>query len=35
MDNRYFGQSPLIVDMNDDGKQDLLWINMDGPVRAF
>jgi PBP1b-binding outer membrane lipoprotein LpoB len=35
MDNRYFGQSPLIVDMDGDGRQDLLWINMDGPVRAF
>jgi hypothetical protein len=35
MDNRYFGQSPLIVDMNGDGRHDLLRINMDGPVRAF
>lgn len=35
LENSYFGQSPLIVDLNGDGKQDLLWINMDGPVRAF
>ncbi|MDK2742930.1 MAG: CRTAC1 family protein [Nitrospira sp. BO4] len=35
MENTYFGQSPLIVDIDGDGRQDLLWINMDGPVRAF
>ncbi len=35
MGNTYFGQSPLIVDLDGDGRQDLLWINMDGPVRAF
>ena len=35
LENKYFGQSPLIVDINDDGRQDLVWINMDGPVRAF
>ena len=33
--NKYFGQSPLIVDIDDDGRPDLVWINMDGPVRAF
>lgn len=35
IENKHFGQSPLIVDINADGRQDLLWINMDGPVRAF
>lgn len=35
MGNSHFGQSPLIVDLDGDGRQDLLWINMDGPVRAF
>ena len=35
MANENFGQSPLIVDIDDDGRQDLVWINMDGPVRAF
>jgi hypothetical protein len=35
LENNYFGQSPLVVDLNGDGRQDLLWINMDGPVRAF
>jgi hypothetical protein len=35
MENRHFGQSPLIVDLDGDGRQDLLWLNIDGPVRAF
>jgi len=35
MANAYFGQSPLIVDIDGDGRQDLLWINMNGPVHAF
>ena len=35
IENRYFGQSPLIVDLDGDGKQDLLWLNINGPVRAF
>lgn len=35
MENRRFGQSPVIVDLDGDGKQDLLWLNIDGPVRAF
>lgn len=33
--NKHFGQSPLIVDIDGDGRQDVMWINMDGPVRAF
>ncbi len=35
LENRYFGQSPVIVDLNGDGRQDLVWLNIDGPVRAF
>jgi enediyne biosynthesis protein E4 len=35
MENKYYGQSPLIVDIDADGRQDLIWINMNGPVRAF
>jgi len=35
LENEFYGQSPLIVDIDSDGKQDVLWINMDGPVRAF
>lgn len=33
--NRYFGQAPLIIDLNNDGKEDVVWINMEGPSRAF
>lgn len=35
LENEFYGQSPLIVDIDSDGKQDVLWINMDGPIRAF
>jgi len=35
LENSYFGQAPVIVDLNGDGRQDLLWLNIDGPVRAF
>jgi hypothetical protein len=33
--NPYYGISPLVADFNDDGYPDLLWVNLDGPVRAF
>ncbi|MBH0207960.1 MAG: CRTAC1 family protein [Nitrospira sp.] len=33
--NPYFGQAPVIVDLNGDGRQDLLWLNINGPARAF
>jgi len=35
LDNPYFGQSPIIVDINVDGKPDVIWLNMNGPMRAF
>ena len=35
LENSYFGQAPLIVDIDNNGVQDVLWINMDGPLRAF
>ncbi|MCG8533065.1 MAG: CRTAC1 family protein, partial [Desulfovibrionales bacterium] len=35
LSNKYFGQSSLVVDLDGDGRQDFLWINMDGPLRAF
>jgi len=35
LENRYYGQSSVIVDLDGDGRQDFLWINMEGPTRAF
>lgn len=35
LENRFYGQSPLIVDLDGDGRQDVVWLNMDGPLRAF
>ena len=35
LNNPYYGQSPLIADLNNDGKPDVVWLNMDGPARAF
>lgn len=35
LENPTFGQAPLILDLNSDGYQDLVWINMDNPARAF
>jgi len=33
--NKYFGQSPLIVDINNDFIPDIAWLNIDGPFRVF
>ena len=35
IDNPLFGQSPVSADFDSDGRPDLLWLNMDGPARAF
>lgn len=35
LENRAFSQSPLIVDMNNDGKPDVMWVDMAGVGRAF
>lgn len=35
LDNELFAQSPLIVDLDGDGRADVLWLNMNGPLRAF
>lgn len=35
LENPHFGQSPVIVDLNEDGRPDVLWLNMNGTVRAF
>lgn len=33
--NSYYGQSAVIIDLNNDAKPDVVWLNMDGPIRAF
>ena len=35
LSNPYYGQSPLLVDINNDGYQDVLLLNINGPLRAF
>ena len=35
LDNKHFGISSLIVDLNQDGFQDVVFINLDSSVRAF
>lgn len=35
INNPHYGQSPIILDFNGDSKPDLLWLNMNGPLRAF
>lgn len=35
LENPYFGQSPIIIDFNNDAKPDVVWLNMNGPLRAF
>jgi hypothetical protein len=33
--NKHYAISPLVADFNDDGYPDLIWVNLDGPTRAF
>jgi hypothetical protein len=33
--NSNFGQTPVIADLNGDTKPDVIWLNMNGPVRAL
>ena len=33
--NPHFGQTPLAVDANQDGIDDIIWINMEGPVVSY
>ncbi len=35
LSNPYFGQTPVVLDLDGDGRQDVVWINMNGPLRAF
>lgn len=35
LNNPYYGQAPLIVDLDNNGKPDVVWLNMGGPARAF
>ena len=35
LENPAFAQSPLITDINNDGKLDVFWLNMQGAHRAF
>ena len=34
-ENPYYGMTPLVSDFSGDGYPDLIYINLDGPVRAF
>jgi len=33
--NAHYGQSPIIMDIDHDGRPDVLWLNMAGPLRAL
>jgi hypothetical protein len=33
--NPQFGQTPLLVDLNNNGKKDIMWINVSGPTIAY
>jgi len=35
LNNPYYGQSALIVDINNDTKPDTVWLNMNGQARAL
>ncbi len=35
MQNKTFAQAPLVLDINNDGKPDVFWINMEGAPQAF
>jgi enediyne biosynthesis protein E4 len=35
LSNRFFGQSPLVTEINGDGYPDVLFLNINGPLRAF
>lgn len=35
IENYGFGLSPIVADFNDDLRPDLVWVNLNGPARAF
>lgn len=35
MTNEHFGISPLVTDFNGDGWPDVVWANLNGPLKAF
>ncbi len=35
LENKNFGQSAIIADLNGDTRQDVVWINMGGPIKAL
>jgi hypothetical protein len=35
LENYHFGSSPIRWDFDQDGREDVVWINMNGPVRAL
>ncbi len=35
LENKHYGMSPLITDLNEDGYFDVILLNMDGPARVF
>jgi len=35
LENADFGDTPLLADVNGDGRKDIFWINMDGPVKGY
>ena len=35
LENKNFGQSAIVADLNGDARQDVTWINMGGPVTAL
>lgn len=35
LQNKFYGQSPIITDINNDNILDVVWLNNDGPIRAF